>query len=153
MLEPGFQIRPARTGDAEAVRQLVRRAYAVYIPRIGREPGPMGADYEALIGEGTVTVAVEDDSIVGVLVLRPQRDALLLENVAVTPAKQGRGIGRALMAFAEEHARKLSLTKISLYTHARMTDNLALYPRLGYVEVARRMEHGFDRVFFEKTIA
>ena len=135
------------------MRELVRDAYAVYVPRIGREPAPMGADYEALIGKGAVTVAVEEDSIVGVLVLRPQQDSLLLENVAVAPAKQGQGVGRALLAFAEEHARRLNLSKISLYTHALMTENLALYPRLGYVEVARNQEHGFDRVFFEKTLS
>ena len=40
----GLEIRPARAGDVEDVRRLVRDAYAVYIPRIGREPAPMGAD-------------------------------------------------------------------------------------------------------------
>ena len=152
LLEPGFEIRPAQAEDAEAVRQLVRNAYAVYVPRIGREPAPMGADYEGLIGEGAVTVIVEDDSIVGVVVLRPQTDALVLENVAVAPDKQGRGIGRALIAFAEQRARELKLTKVSLYTNARMTENVARYPRLGYVEVARRRERGFERVFFEKRL-
>jgi ribosomal protein S18 acetylase RimI-like enzyme len=153
LVEPGFEIRPAQSGDAEAVRELVRSAYAVYVPRIGREPAPMGADYEALIGEGAVSVAAEDDSIVGVLVLRPLRDSLLVENVAVAPDKQRRGIGRALLAFAEQRARELDLSKISLYTNSRMTENLSLYPRLGYIEVGRREEHGFQRVFFEKSLS
>ena len=39
-----------------------------------------------------------------------------------------------------------------LYTNARMTENLSLYPHLGYVEVERREEDGFDRVFFEKGL-
>lgn len=33
-----------------------------------------------------------------------------------------------------------------------MTDNLSIYPRLGYVEVERRLEDGFNRVFFEKRL-
>jgi hypothetical protein len=33
-----------------------------------------------------------------------------------------------------------------------MTENLAFYPALGYTEVDRRREHGFERVFFEKRL-
>ena len=150
--EHGFEIRPAQVSDVEAVSRLVGDAYSVYIPRIGREPAPMRADYDALVSEGAVTVALDEDAIVGVLVLRPEPDSLLLENVAVAPTKQHRGIGRALIAFAEERARELGLTKITLYTNSRMTENLSLYRRLGYAEVGRRREHGFDRVFFEKVI-
>jgi ribosomal protein S18 acetylase RimI-like enzyme len=149
---PGFRIRLARADEVDAIRELVRRAYAIYIPRIGDEPAPMRADYEALVHDGAVTVAVERRTIVGVLVLQPHPDELLLENVAVAPAAQGRGIGRALIAFAEQRARELNLRKVTLYTNAEMTENLALYRRLEFVEVGRRREHGFDRVFFEKTL-
>jgi hypothetical protein len=34
-----------------------------------------------------------------------------------------------------------------------MAENLSIYPRLGYVEVARRVEDGFNRVFFAKRVA
>jgi ribosomal protein S18 acetylase RimI-like enzyme len=112
----------------------------------------MGADYEALVADGAVSVAVEENAIVGVLVLRPQPDALLLENVVVAPSAQGRGIGRMLIAFAEQHARELALPKVTLYTNAKMTENLAFYPALGYAETGRRREHGFERVFFEKPV-
>ena len=136
----------------EAVRRLVRDAYAIYVPRIGREPAPMTADYEALVAAGEVIVAVEGDGIVGVLVLRARPDSLLVENVAVAPFAQGRGIGRTLLAHAETRARELGLGKIALYTHAKMTENLSFYPALGYVQVERRREQGFERVFFEKTL-
>jgi N-acetylglutamate synthase-like GNAT family acetyltransferase len=94
----------------------------------------MRADYEALVHDGAVTVAVERRTIVGVLVLQLHPDELLLEIVAVAPAAQGRGIGRALIAFAEQRARKLNLRKVTLYTNAEMTENLALYRRLEFVE-------------------
>jgi N-acetylglutamate synthase-like GNAT family acetyltransferase len=150
--EYGFLIRPANAGDVDRVHEVVRDAYAVYVPRIGREPAPMGADYASLVREGVVNVAVAEGAIVGVLVLRQQSDSLLLENVAVAPAEQGRGVGRALLAFTEHRARELALAKITLYTNARMTENLSFYRRLGYVEVDRRREQGFDRVFFEKAV-
>jgi GNAT superfamily N-acetyltransferase len=147
-----YVIRPGERRDAAAIRRVVRDAYAVYVPRIGREPAPMAADYDALVAEGAVWVAVTDEGLVGVLVLRPQVDSLLLENVAVAPPAQGRGLGGALVAFAEERARELGLGAVTLYTNARMTENLALYPALGYREVGRRRQDGFDRVFFEKAV-
>jgi ribosomal protein S18 acetylase RimI-like enzyme len=112
----------------------------------------MTADYAELIGRGEVWVADENGRAVGVLVLRPLGDSLLLENVAVLPALQGRGIGRALIAFAERHGRELGLTEITLYTNEAMTENIRLYPRLGYVETGRRIEEGYARVYFRKTL-
>jgi len=48
--------------------------------------------------------------------------------------------------------RQLGLKRVSLYTNEHMYENLALYPRLGYVEVGRHSEHGFQRVFFVKEL-
>jgi GNAT superfamily N-acetyltransferase len=149
----GVRIRRAEPAHVDRVRNCVRAAYAMYVDRIGRPPAPMDADYEALVAAGEVWVATEDEVVVGVLVVRPRRNALFLENVAVTPAKQGRGIGRGLIAFAERHARELGLPAVELYTNERMTENLRLYPALGYVETERRREEGFARVFFRKDLS
>ena len=127
-------------------------AYALYVPRIGREPAPLTADYAELIERGEVWVTEEAGEVVGILVLRPLPVSLLLENVAVLPGFQGRGIGRALIAFAEQHARELGLPEVTLYTNERMTENLRLYPALGYVETERRLEEGYARVYFRKPV-
>ena len=145
-------IRPAGSTDVEAVRAIVRDAYALYVPRIGREPAPVTADYAELVARGEVWVALGDGQICGVLVLRARPGALLLENVAVPPPLQGRGIGRALIQFAERQAVALGLPAVTLYTNAHMTENLRLYPALGYEEVERRTEDGFDRVYFRKNL-
>ena len=42
---------------------------------------------------------------------------------------------------------------MDLYTNAKMRENLALYARLGWREVDRRTESGFERVYFEKTVS
>jgi hypothetical protein len=44
------------------------------------------------------------------------------------------------------------MNAVHLYTNEKMTDNLSIYPKLGYVEVARRTENGFNRVYFEKSL-
>jgi ribosomal protein S18 acetylase RimI-like enzyme len=146
-------IRRACAGDAAAAAEITRAAYRPYVGRIGREPAPMAADFGALIDAGDVWVAADPDRVVGVLVLRLQGTALLLESVAVDPAHQGRGIGRSLIDHAERVARDAGLGAVDLYTNARMTENLRLYPSLGYEVVDRRREDGFDRVYFRKPLA
>ena len=49
-------VRLARPDEADAVAALVHDAYEHYIPRLGRKPGPMMANYAALIDQGYVYV-------------------------------------------------------------------------------------------------
>ncbi len=112
----------------------------------------MTADYAALVAAHEVWVGIADERVVGVLVLRPGGDGLELENVAVDPTHQRRGFGRTLIAFAEQRARDLGLTAVTLYTNAAMVENLRLYPQLGFVETGRRVEDGYRRVFFRKNL-
>ena len=146
-------IRRADANDATEIEAIVQDAYAIYVPRIGRKPAPMTADYPRLIEGGDVWVAEAGEDIAGVLVVRPQKSSLFLENVAVAPRRQGTGVGRALIEFAEARARELGLSEVTLYTNERMTENLRLYPSLGYRETGRRQEEGFARVFFAKRVA
>lgn len=147
-------IRPARPEDRTAVEAVVNAAYAIYIERIGKPPGPMLDDYGALIAAGAVSVL--DDvpgEIAALIVLVPKFDHLLLDNIAVQPDRQGQGLGRQLIAFAEEEARRLGHAELRLYTHATMTENIALYLRLGFAETGRGHEAGYDRVFMTKRLA
>jgi ribosomal protein S18 acetylase RimI-like enzyme len=146
------RLRQAGAKDSDAVTACVHAAYACYLERIGRPPGPMTDDYAKLIGEGRVTVADEEGKIVGVLVLSATSQEFLLENVAVHPMYQGRGIGRQLIAYAEAHAHRDGFAFIHLYTHEKMTENQAMYARMGYVEYDRRTEQGFARVFMRKAL-
>jgi GNAT superfamily N-acetyltransferase len=146
-------VRPAGEADAGTLRTIAAAAYQRYMPRIGRAPAPMTADYAAAIRRRQAWVAVEDGEVAGFVILIPRPGYLLLENVAVLPAAQGRGIGARLMAVAEEHARGLRLTEIRLYTNEAMTENLAYYPRHGYAETHRAEQDGFRRVFFRKHLS
>jgi ribosomal protein S18 acetylase RimI-like enzyme len=145
-------IRPARIQEAGAVRTLVREAYARYVGRIGREPAPMLVDYEAAILAGEAWVLVEGEETSGVLVMRPENDHLFVETVAVRPDRQGSGLGRKLMAFAEEAARGRGLHEIRLYTNEKMEENLPFYRSLGFEETARRLDEGYRRVFMKKRL-
>ena len=113
----------------------------------------MTADYGAVVTRGEVWVAEEGRQILGMLVLSAEPDHLLVENVAVVPSAQGRGVGNALMRLAEDRAAACGLDELRLHTNVAMTENLRYYPRRGYVETHRRGEGGFQRVFFRKRIS
>jgi GNAT superfamily N-acetyltransferase len=156
-----IELRKAGPADVAEIRAIAAAAYEPYVARIGRPPAPMTADYAAAVDRGEVWVAADRDEvraaagggeIAGLLVLVPEPDHLLLENVAVRPAAQGTGIGARLLALAEDEARRLGLTEIRLYTNVAMTENLAYYPRHGYVETHRAEGEGFSRVYFAKRL-
>ncbi len=145
-------VRAAVSGDLTAVQAIVELAYAGYIPRIGRRPGPMDDDYAARIADGVVHVLEEDGRVLACLVLIAEADAMLLDNIAVHPEAQGRGYGGVLLRFAEAAARAAGLPAIRLYTNVAMVENIALYQRLGYVETHRAEERGLRRVYFRKDL-
>ena len=144
--------RAATSLDLPAIEAIVRSAYGPYVARIGRPPGPMLDDYRALVDADRVHVIEHDGSIHGLVVLIPQPGAMLLDNVAVAPAAQGRGLGRALLQFAETTAIAAGYRSVLLYTNAAMTENIALYARNGYVETHRATEHGLHRVYMAKAL-
>jgi GNAT superfamily N-acetyltransferase len=145
-------IRKAVAGEDGAVRAVVLAAYERYVAVIGTAPGPMLDDYAARIAADQVWVLEDGGAIAGVLVLEDGPDCFLLDNIAVAPDRQGRGIGRTLLDFAEAEAVRCGWGTITLYTHALMVENLAIYAARGYVERERRREKGFDRVYMEKRV-
>ena len=145
-------IRVAVDSDTPLVRDIVNESYRDYISRIGKKPGPMLDDYAARIADGQVWVLDGPDGIVGILVLEETVDGLLLDNIAMAPDQQGKGHGRVLLAFVEAEAIRRGWHEIRLYTHVLMTENIALYGRIGYVETGRVTEKGFDRVYMTKHL-
>ncbi len=143
-------MRPATAADLPAIRDIVTAAYARYLDRMDRPPAPMLADYTAEVESGRLWVAGEP--VTGLIELIETGDSLHVANVAVHPSAQGTGLGRRLMEFAEERARRRGLTRLDLFTNEVMTENQAIYARLGYHETARRTEDGYHRVYLEKLL-
>ncbi|HEY4136608.1 MAG TPA: GNAT family N-acetyltransferase [Alphaproteobacteria bacterium] len=151
-MEPGAEIRKAGPDDAAAVAAIVQDAYAKYVPRIGRPPRPMLEDYAALIRDGIVWVLTEGAQAVGVLVLEDRPDHLLLQNVALAPHAQGRGLGKRLLDYAEQEALARGYGEIRLYTNEKMTENIAIYTKIGYRETHRDTAD-YRRLFMSKRLA
>lgn len=131
-MHKAVRLRRATPADVAAIRQLVRDAYARWVPVIGREPRPMGADYAAAVRDHRFDLLFLDGVLAGLVETIDEGDGLLVENLAVSPEFQRRGLGAQLMAHAEALARSLGHRRIRLFTNQRFAENIALYRRLGY---------------------
>ncbi|WP_313700855.1 GNAT family N-acetyltransferase [Achromobacter sp.] len=149
-----FRIRHATPADVARIEHIVREAYSPYIARNGATPGPMLDDYPARVAQGFVHILESEHGIEGLIVLIPEPDdgCMLLDNIAVSPAAQGKGHGRTLLQWAEETARRAGFSRVRLYTQEVMTENIAVYARRGYVETHRATEIGLNRVFMQKPL-
>jgi ribosomal protein S18 acetylase RimI-like enzyme len=150
MNEP--RIRPANAADVSVIAEIVDQAYRHYIARIGNPPGPMLDDHSARVSEGAVWVLEEGAVMAAIVVLLPAPNYLLLDNIAVAPTRQGLGLGRRLLGFAEDEALRRGYREIRLYTHQTMVENQRLYTSIGYEETGRGSEAGYDRVFMRKQL-
>lgn len=141
----------AAGGDASEMRRIARTAYTKYISRIGREPAPMTADYDADVAARRAVVIEADARVCGYMVAWPEGDAYFIEDIGVEPLHQGSGLGRRLINHAVSEARRVGLSALSLYTNEAMTENLAMYAHIGFVETHRLSERGFRRVYMRWT--
>jgi ribosomal protein S18 acetylase RimI-like enzyme len=150
--KPEPLVRSANLNDTAAVASCVNAAFSVYIARIGIPPAPMLADFPKIIAAGQVWVAEVATKVVGVLVQYETESGFYIDTVAVLPALQGTGIGRALLLFAETEATRRGFRSIYLCTNSKMTENQVFYPRIGYVEYERKRDQGYDRIFYRKQL-
>jgi GNAT superfamily N-acetyltransferase len=144
-------IRLAGLADLAAVTGCVDAAFAPYTTLLGEPPPAMMADHGEAVAAGRVALQEAGGGVVGVLMLAPRPDELLIEILAVHPDHRARGIGRRLMGFAEGEARRLGAPAVRLFTHRLMTDAIAFYAALGYQQEPPT-EAGDERVHLRKPI-
>jgi ribosomal protein S18 acetylase RimI-like enzyme len=160
--KPTIQL--ATPTDLPAITAIVSLAYTPYLPRLANKPpAPMTANYTSLITTSSLYTLITDGNVVGCISLAPttaysspstthQTEALEINNLAIHPSSQGKGFGKLLLGFAEDVAKGMRLGSCCLYTNVKMVENVALYEKIGYQELARYSQDGFERVFFVKVL-
>lgn len=137
-----------------ALRLLAHAAYTKWVPLIGRNPKPMDADYASSVEKHIIDVIELENQLVAMVEMIPQPDHLLIENIAVRPDHQGRGIGAALLLHAEQVAANLGFGAIQLYTNAAFVENIAFYSRIGFEHFRREpISSGGHLVWMRKRLA
>ncbi|MBR0661810.1 GNAT family N-acetyltransferase [Neoroseomonas oryzicola] len=145
-------LRLATPADAGEIREIVRAAYARWVPLIGREPMPMRVDYDQALREHRFDLLQRGPRILALIETMLEPDHLWIENVAVRPELQGQGLGRRLLAHAEELARAARRTELRLLTNGDFAANIALYERSGYVVTSREPFMGGTTVYMRKAL-
>ena len=161
MLQASNNRGPAKYRDLQRINDLVYAAYHPYLTRLnGKSPAPMTANYDFLIATRKLfilrtTSTSPSNTIIGCISFRlvPTTQTLEINNVAIDPRAQGQGFGKLLMKFSEDLAGMVGAKKLELYTNVKMVENVGLYGKIGYVEVGRWEEDGFERVFMRKEMA
>jgi GNAT superfamily N-acetyltransferase len=100
-------------------------------------------------------VARAGGRLVGCAFAAERGDHFYLGKLAVDPAVQGAGIGRALVNSIEEHAALRGKPILELQTRIELTGNQATFEKLGFVETARTAHAGYDRptaITYRKTV-
>ncbi len=150
-----IELRRAGPADAATVRHLTREAYAKWVPIVGREPKPMGADYDAAVRNHRVDLLYVGGTLAALIEMIDQGDRLLVENLAVSPGYQRRGLGTRLLAHAEAVAASLGYGRhLALHKHPDFDGNAELYARVGYrIDSEEDIGGGLVRINMSKTVA
>jgi GNAT superfamily N-acetyltransferase len=127
-----FSLRAANADDAAAIRAQTREAYSKWIPVVGREPLPMTADYNEAARKHRIDLLHVGGKLTALIEIFPKDGHLLIENVAVSPTCQNRGVGRKLLAHAEQVAAAQGYSVIKLFTNKLFAANVQFYSKAGY---------------------
>lgn len=76
----------------------------------------------------------DEDQITGCVYLETKIDKLYLGMLTVSPVEQGKGIGKQLLAEADDYARDKNLEAITITVITTRHELIAWYERHGYVQ-------------------
>ena len=131
-----IRLRPYTGAEIEELRKIERAAYRRYLSmenftEIAAAPTTAPENFET----GTTTFAEADGRPVGYVIVQPLDDMLYIASLVVHDSMSGRGIGRALLRWAEHQAGALGASEICLATFRAPSWNAPWYRKLGYVEI------------------
>lgn len=90
---------------------------------------------------------VHEDALVGCVFLHKKKERLYLGMFAVSPIAQGKGIGKKILAAADDLARKSSCTTVYMTVITIREDLIAWYLKNGYQKTERVLPFPVDERF------
>ncbi|HEV7461246.1 MAG TPA: GNAT family N-acetyltransferase [Solirubrobacteraceae bacterium] len=145
----------AERADARAARALLD-AYADDLRgRLGEfdETRGVTADPDEMTPPaGIFLVGYADGEAVACGGYKVRSDGAEIKRMWVAPAARRRGVGRRLLAALEDAARAAGHRRVVLDTSAGQPEALAMYRRLGYVEVPDYNGNPYAAHWFEKAV-
>ena len=134
MPEPRIKLRPYRPGDAEAFR-LLNEAWIQKFFGLEEHDVEILGDPEGhvLLPGGHIFFATLYGAPIGCCGLIPLEPGVYeVAKMAVGEEWQNRGVGRRVLAYTIEQARKLGATRLYLETNSKLANAIHLYESLGF---------------------
>jgi GNAT superfamily N-acetyltransferase len=129
-----IQLRLARTADSERVAELFlasRKVHVAFAPLAHSDGEVELWVRNVLIASGGVTVALVDDTVVGMLAASRQDDVSWIDHLYVDPSFVNRGVGSQLLGSA-----LVALPRpVRFYTFQENSASRRFYERRGFVAV------------------
>ena len=95
---------------------------------------------------------MEGNKAVAVIVLKEHDQYVTINDLAVAPAHQGKGWGKAMLQLGEILANKRGKEQTQLYADVKSEDDFAFYKKAGYSMAANGLDDGYGRVCFQKYV-
>ena len=137
-MPPEVQIRHYQARDAEAFRVLNEHWIEKFF-RLEEPDRIILGDPERYILQpgGAIFIAAAGESVVGTCAIVPEHDGVFeLVKMVVADDWQGRGIGRRLLLFAVQEARKMGVRRLRLESSSKLGSAIHLYEAVGFKHVA-----------------
>ncbi len=141
-------VNPDPAPDAQALHRLLSQAFASMEGRID-PPSSMnqldGADIVIRMASEDLVVAMAGERILGCLFGRVEGQDYLLGKIAVARPARRKGVARAMINAASDHANTLGLRALTLQSRVELTENHAAFHALGFEQTGTYAHPGFDR--------
>lgn len=129
----GFRVRFGEPADTEGLIALINVAFRP--EQVGIEGDRIdGERLQPLFGTGKFLVLEDQEGLAGCVYAEARRARGYIGLLSLRPSLRGRGLGRRLMALAEEHLAAAGCEAADLRTISARSDLLPMYKHLGYDE-------------------
>ena len=147
------QVTEAQTdfSDWDGLMRLLNAAFACQADRIDPPSSLHRLDPASIAVKARqerLFLAFENEQLVGCIFARSLGSTMYVGKLAVGPAMQGQGIGRALMSAAETFARQTNHDALQLDVRIELSENHETFAALGFVKTGDHAHAGYDRTTF-----
>jgi N-acetylglutamate synthase-like GNAT family acetyltransferase len=110
---------------------------------------------EILDKGGKIFFALDGDSVIGTAsLLKVNNEEYELAKMAVTEAYQDKGVGKMLMDYCIDEAKKLQAKKITLVSNTKLDAAIHVYKKYGFLEIPLPKKIHYERgnIMMEKVL-
>ncbi len=133
----GIELRPMQPGEETAFRLLNEEWISRYFVLEPKDRDTLENPQQTILAKGGhILVACAGGSVAGCVALIPMQAGVYeLSKMAVSPQLRGQGIGRGLLQYAIEQARRIGAASLFLGSNAKLANAVHLYESVGFRHV------------------